>query len=139
MENATKALIMAATVLIAVLILALGVYLFRNYSEVARKNEERQSAQSLVQYNTKIEKYKDKTLSIQDVLTIANLAKDYNERKSDKGMEVMLNGSDLLDKLDKKKYDWTDLLDEKNDKEYKISRIDKDDNGIIYSVIITNK
>ncbi len=139
MENATKALIMAATVLIAVLILALGVYLFRNYSEVARKNEERQSAQSLVQYNTKIEKYKDKTLSIQDVLTIANLAKDYNERKSDKGMEVMLNGSDLLDKLDKKNYDWTDLLDEKNDKEYKISRIDKDDNGIIYSVIITNK
>lgn len=139
MENATKALIMAGTVLIAVLILALGVYLFRDYSEVARKNEERQSAQSLVQYNTKIEKYVDKTLSIQDVLTIANLAKDYNERKSDKGMEVMLNGSDLLDKLDKKNYDWTDLLDEKNDKEYKISRIDKDDNGIIYRVIITNK
>lgn len=139
MENATKALIMAATVLIAVLILALGVYLFRDYSEVARKNEERQSAQSLVQYNTKIEKYVDKTLSIQDVLTIANLAKDYNERKSDKGMEVRLNGVDLLSRIQQRNYDWTDLLNDNNNNEYKISSIDKDANGIIYRVIITNK
>ena len=95
MENASKALIIAATVLIAVLILSIGIYIFRNYSEIAYKNEENQSAQALIQYNNKFEKYKEKEMTIQDVLTIVNLAKDYNERKSEYTITVYLGTTNL--------------------------------------------
>ena len=122
MENATKALIISATVLIAVLIFAVGVYLFIYYSQIAYENEQNQIAQSLVQYNTKFEKYEDKTLTIQDVLTITNLAKDYNERKSVDGINVVL---DEISTLGKTNAWWIGQLNDNVNNEYKIEKIDK--------------
>lgn len=116
MENATKALIIAATVLIAVLILSVGIYVFNHYMDFAYKNEENRAKQALVQYNTKFEKYINKTLTIQDVLTITNLARDYNERKSVDGITIIFNNKDALKiKNDK----WMEYL-ENDEKSYKI-------------------
>ncbi len=118
MENATKALIIAATILIAVLILSVGIYIFNNYSELAYKTEENQAKQAIVQYNNKFIKYMDKTLKMQDVITIVNLAKDYNERKSDMKISVIM-GPDLTTKT------YNDLVEhylkpEEPEKTYKI-------------------
>ena len=136
MENATKALIISATVLIAVLIFAVGVYLFIYYSQIAYENEQNQIAQSLVQYNTKFEKYEDKTLTIQDVLTITNLAKDYNERKSVDGINVVL---DEISTLGKTNAWWIGQLNDNVNNEYKIEKIDKYDNGTIKEIKIKQK
>lgn len=116
MENATKALVIAATVLIAVLILSVGIYVFNHYMGFAYKNEENRAKQALVQYNTKFEKYIDKELTIQDVLTIVNLANDYNKRKSVDEIAVTFNN---INAFKIKNGDWINYLE--NDKNsYKI-------------------
>ena len=79
MENATKAMLIAAGVLIGVMILSLGTALFlelRNYVDVShdtiRFNE-------LNSFNSKFLKYSGASdLTIQDVVTIANLANENN-------------------------------------------------------------
>lgn len=80
MENASKALLMAAGVLIGVLILSLVVYLFLSFgstsAEIHRQNDENQ----LSQFNIQFTSYEGKSeITIYDVITIANLAKDNNE------------------------------------------------------------
>ncbi len=136
MENASKALIIAATVLIAVLILSIGAYLFTYYSQIAYENEQNKINQSLVQYNTKFEKYEDKQLTIQDVLTITNLAKDYNERKSVDGINVNINGNSTLGRDNDW---WIKQLDENSNTIYEIEYILKYDNGTIKEIRIAKK
>ena len=79
MENASKALLMAGGVLIGLLIITLAVYLFTSFgttsAEVNKKNQEQQ----LVQFNTQYTTYLGRTdLTIYDVVTVANKAKDHN-------------------------------------------------------------
>lgn len=95
MENASKALIIAATVLISVLIVAIAVYLFATYSQFAYENEQRQIQQEQAQYNAKFEKYEDKDLNIYDVISIVNLAIDINKKiegSNMKQVQVMIGG-----------------------------------------------
>lgn len=140
MENATKALIMAATVLIAVMIISAGIFLFVRYSEVAYNHEQSKAAQNQVQYNNKFEKFVDKTLTPQDVITIVNLAKDYNENKSAYPMTVKLVNENAL-----KKFENNDkimkFIDEETSKEtkYEIEDIVKDSNNVIQEINIIIK
>ena len=80
MENASKALLMAAGVLIGVLILSLAVYLFVTFgatsAELHKQNEENQVAQ----FNSQFTQYEGKEdVTIYDVITVANLAKENNK------------------------------------------------------------
>lgn len=79
MENASKALIMAAGVLIGVILLSLMVYMFTNFAitsaEVHKENEQNQ----LNQFNSQFTSYEGKEgLTIYDVVTVANLATESN-------------------------------------------------------------
>ena len=84
MENASKALLMAAEVLIAMMIVSLGVYVFYTYSQTSREIHDKKAEQQLVEFNAKYTKYVDQTtLTIYDVRTIANYAKKDNEKKKE--------------------------------------------------------
>ena len=79
MENASKALLMAAGVLIGILILSLAVYLFTYFgsasAEIHKQNEENQ----INQFNSKFTSYaKKEGVTIYDVITVANLATENN-------------------------------------------------------------
>lgn len=79
MENASKALIMAAGVLIGVLILSLAVYLFVSFgtssAQVHKQNEENQ----LNEFNTQFTSYEGREdITIYDVITVKNLADENN-------------------------------------------------------------
>lgn len=79
MENASKALIMAAEILIGVLILSLAVYLFTSFGTTSAEINQRNAEQQLVQFNTQYTAYADKeSLTIYDIITIANSAKENN-------------------------------------------------------------
>ena len=56
MENASKALIMAGAILIAILIISLGVYVFNNMSSTA-KNSANMDKQEISNFNSKITPY----------------------------------------------------------------------------------
>lgn len=80
MENASKALLMAASVLIGVLLMSLMVYVFCFASDYSSKIEDNLYAKEVYQTNVKFEIYNDRNdLTIHDVRTIFNLVDDYNK------------------------------------------------------------
>ena len=86
MENASKALLMAASILMGILILSLGVYLYMNFSatskQINKQIEENQISQfngQFLQYDGMIDRdTKTGNLTIYDVITIVNLATENN-------------------------------------------------------------
>ena len=81
MENASKALIMAGGMLIGILILTLAVYLFFTFGTQASKVGDRIKEQQIENFNSDFTSYVDKgDITIYDVITVANRAKEYNEK-----------------------------------------------------------
>ena len=94
MENASKALMISAGVLVGILILSLGVSLYYSLGTYINANQERMNANELSQFNTQFIKYinyqeqtgpidRDKIefeLTIHDVVTAANLAYENNRQ-----------------------------------------------------------
>ncbi len=80
MENASKALLMAAGVLIGVLVLSLAVFLFTDFGSKASKIYDRIQENQLTQYNAQYTVYSGREdITIYDIITVANKAKQNNE------------------------------------------------------------
>ena len=89
MENASKALLMAAGVLIGILILSLGVYLFATFGSASAELHKENEQNQINQFNSQFTLYVGKEgVTIYDVVTVANLATEnninyeYNKRSS---------------------------------------------------------
>lgn len=79
MENASTALIIAATILVGVLIISTGVYLFTHFGENTKEINKRMEQAQIDQINVQFTKYAGvTTCSAHDIVSIANLAKQYN-------------------------------------------------------------
>lgn len=89
MENASKALIMAGTILIGILIIALFVYFFNSAYGLRKSYDDNISTTKMVEFNTKFTKYNitqtqyDQSdgknyVRIYDIITLGNLAKEFN-------------------------------------------------------------
>lgn len=112
MENASKALIMAAEVLIGILILTLAVYLINIFGNSAKEQEEAIYKKSLTEFNAKFTKYETPKTNVTmqqlindenlqndyitaaDVATLINLVQEYNSKYA-------LNSSGMLDTTSK--------------------------------------
>lgn len=79
MENASKALLMAAGVLIGLLIISLAVYLFVSFGSTSAEIHKQNEAQQIAQFNSQFTSYEGKDCTIYDVITLANLATDNNK------------------------------------------------------------
>lgn len=80
MENASKALIMAAGVLIGIMILSLVVYLFVSFGSSTAQIGEKIKQDQLNKFNSQFTSYEGKEgLTIYDVITVANLATENNK------------------------------------------------------------
>lgn len=79
MENASKALLMAAGVLIGMLVLTLALFLYSDFSSsISRVQSEREQAQDN-QFNTQFTKYIGTDVTIYDIISVINLAKSNNQ------------------------------------------------------------
>ena len=79
MENASKALLMAAGVLIGVLILSLAVYLFATFGATSSELHRQNDANRVNEFNAQFTSYERKQgITIYDVITVANLATENN-------------------------------------------------------------
>lgn len=79
MENASKALIMAGGILIAILIISLGVYLFNSASILSSTYSDKLSQDELNKLNNKFLIYA-KDLTPQQMVTIINLVNENNKK-----------------------------------------------------------
>lgn len=79
MENASKALIIAGGVLIAVMVASLFVYLFTIYGSYAENMYDRINQRQITEANNEYTKYEGASdNTIYDVVTVANKARDHN-------------------------------------------------------------
>lgn len=138
MENASKALLMAAEVLVGVLVLSLMVYLFitfgSNSSEIAKQMEENK----LAEFNSQFDKYKGKSdITIHDIVSLANLAMENNEyyeltdsTESNYYISVVLIGEGAIEKkeqtLEKFEKKMTELLKKYVNTTFKCSNSNSD-------------
>lgn len=88
MENASKALLMAASVLVGILILSLIAYLYTIFGDYGSLIQARLESKNINEFNvqfTQYESYKDEngnwqnTCKASDIVSLANLAKQNNQ------------------------------------------------------------
>ena len=80
MENASKALVMAAGILIGVLIISLAVYLFVDFGTTSAKIHQQTEERQITELNSKFTSYERKNdLTIYDVVTVAGYACENNK------------------------------------------------------------
>lgn len=80
MENASKALLMAGGVLIGLLIISLGVYLFTNFGGTAGQIQANIDENQLAQFNSQFTSYVGRdNVTIHEVVSMAKLATQNNQ------------------------------------------------------------
>lgn len=81
MENASKALIMAAGVLLGVMILALGAFLINMMISYTSDTQKKMDSQILAAFNQQFLKYSSsREITTHDIVGIANFARTNNEK-----------------------------------------------------------
>ena len=108
MENVSKALIIAGTVLLAGLLIAMFVRLFQTGGELGATYDKKQQAEQLELYNAQFEFYDKKNNTIMDMISVANLAYSINK---DCGYDPTL-GVSITIKANNKQYQV--LVEEEN-------------------------
>ena len=108
MENASKALIMVAGVLIGILVLTLAVYLVATFGSSSAEIQKINENKLLTEFNSKFTVYEGREdLTIYDVINVVNYAKENNDKydldrtsKKDETtmyIRVMLDGISIED------------------------------------------
>lgn len=85
MENASKALIMAGSVLIALLIIGALLLMFNNLSSYQETDTQGIKEAQVIEFNNQYETYNRKNVRGSELYSLMNRVVDYNKRKSTKG------------------------------------------------------
>lgn len=88
MENSAKALLIAGSILLFILLSTFAMYVFSKTRDHTSDIYNLMLTSEVDSFNQKFIKYEDKELKIQDVVSIINLAKDHNRKQR---LPVILN------------------------------------------------
>ena len=80
MENASKALIMAGSVLLSMIIIGALIFMFNNLRQVEQGEVTSEEVKKQVEYNKKIETF-NRTLYGSELISLANFIADYESRE----------------------------------------------------------
>lgn len=81
MENASNALIIAATILIALMILAIGVYLSASHARVQESYTQRLTVQEVEKFNSKFLAFDNRgNITAQEIVTIKEFADQFDAK-----------------------------------------------------------
>lgn len=78
MENASKALMMAGTILISLIVISALIFMFREIRGTKTQDASNQKTQEIINFNKSYESY-NKTLYGSELLSLANKMSDYNK------------------------------------------------------------
>lgn len=93
MENASKALLMAAGVLIGVMIIALMVQLFLHAAETSQNYSKSLDSEEIAKFNANFTQYVGKKLTISEVITLCNFAESASDERNENVHTVTITGS----------------------------------------------
>lgn len=90
MENASKALLIAAGILMALVVLSIGVILFADFSKVGNEYERTQEIREKEKFNSNFTKFEGRTdITAQEIVTLFNFVEEYNAQN---GTTITVNG-----------------------------------------------
>lgn len=131
MENATKALLIAAAVLIAILIISLGLVVYNNSANTV--NQANLSSQEIQAQNEKFTRYNGNNKRGSEVNSLLQTALNYNLNTTDDGNRVIVEyGTEKL--VDKKSKSITKQMD--TSKLYKITVNYGGEGGLVDKITI---
>ena len=87
MENASKALLMAAGVLIALLTIGLLLYMFSSMSNTQKEGVQTARESQVIEFNNQFTSYMRDNIRGSDMISLINRVSDYNKRKGDNSEE----------------------------------------------------
>ena len=124
MENASKALIMAAGVLISLVILGAFMLMMSNLTDYQDKSYQAHADAQTVDFNNQYVSYARDNIRGNDMISLMNKVLDYNDRKTDEGYtEMQISFTISNDIRQKLTFDGTNRLITKG--EYNQGNIDK--------------
>lgn len=80
MENASKALIIAGSIFLAIALITFAVYTYQSLHNMANAQDEKNAQEQLVAFNKKYEAYNKSIMYGTDVITVVNMADEDNQR-----------------------------------------------------------
>ena len=95
MENASKALIMAGSVLIALMIIGALILTFSNLTAYQETNTRSTRSTQMAEFNSQYENYNRKDVRGSDLYSLLNKAIDYNRRESSAGTNWADKGQEM--------------------------------------------
>lgn len=109
MENASRALLMAASVLVGILIISVGVALFSSFAGSNKNIIDKIEESKISEFNNRFFKYygEGKEVTAHDVITIVNVARQNNnelEGTSPDYIRVQLNSETNFEKKTEEEY-----------------------------------
>lgn len=125
MENASKALIMAGGVLIAIIIVSVIVLAFQRSGNVSADYSKSISREEISTFNANFTKYLDHELTIHQVVTIYNFAKNNNTKQVD--CDTTYNATNIIEELKQEKTSNQETI-------YEIKIISYDSEGFVKKI-----
>lgn len=83
MENASKALIMAGSILMALMVIGALVFMYQNLSDVKQAEIDAEDNSQITEYGQKFEQYNKKSVYGSELMSLANLQADYNKSQAE--------------------------------------------------------
>lgn len=81
MENASKALLISGGVLIGMLVISIGVYLFATYSGIGSSYEQTMQTTEIQKFNSNFTKFEGRTdITTYEIATLINFIKQHQEQ-----------------------------------------------------------
>lgn len=90
MENASKALVIAAGVLLTLLIVSLMLYVYTSISNVSKREAEILTAEELSEFNMQFESFNKSSMYGTDIITVINKAIANNKKYPNQTIEMTL-------------------------------------------------
>ena len=95
MENVSKALIISAGILFAVLVLTLLVIFFNQISSYYSEQNKAKMIEQITEFNSKFDNYSETTIRGNELISVMNKVVDYNRIYSEEGAERITISVDL--------------------------------------------
>ena len=141
MENASKALIMAGSILIALIIISLGVMIFKNYSNSV-KNNTSLDKQTIASFNRRIDPYIGDNKSASQVNTLRDIAISINNKAKVEGgsmqyVNMTIDGSVVTSYDSSNNKVTINNIKAETGKFYKVEPTYNPDTGLINTITVT--
>lgn len=134
MENISKSVIMIGSVLISLIIVGVLIFSFYKISNFEKSKLDDEKVLQAIELNKKIESYNREDLYGSDIISIVNLASDYNLKNEDENIEVevtIVKESENAKKIKKGLYNLNEILsiikiteNKEELKEFKLKKFD---------------